>query len=527
MGFLESSSWAVIPPHLEETIQAVVDVWKRSLSQDADDNSRNRNRIVTILFDKFPELSSSTLQSLETCLFIETAFSDGKLSRVTFDLISKLLSNQAEGYLTIDESLIEKIEAIALLSPSLFLDPDHTFSFRIGISLIKKEKISPELLIPILKHHIASNRSTPWSLILFLKEFPQSYVQEIQKEFANSDWIKRVPAFNAVFGKSLKIDSEQNLRSNPYGDPNNNFLKNSSGRPLFAPLLYAMSICDPTILSWLLHRYQEVRPWTDQTPFIQDRVTDWDILLGDSIIFKCRVATELILEVAPKDSFDLIRHVRTVFHQNAQKHLKYFLNLDLSAEQRTQILVAAAQFGSLNKFKLAYTSLKEDLPLDQLGNTLLHRLCQISVQRPNQDFNEVEVNKIIDFLLEEGWKVDARNKNGETPLLAAISKDYFLAYKILSHLIEKGADVSATDLQKNHALHRLATLFSRPVHRWEYKNIVPFGQLLSQKGIDREARNQLGQRYHEVLEISSDHFSRFHQVIQDLAGLRKTGESEK
>jgi len=86
--------------------------------------------------------------------------------------------------------------------------------------------------------------------------------------------------------------------------------------------------------------------------------------------------------------------------------------------------------------------------MDKRGDTLLHMavFCLVGIDT-NVMFSIVDVNEMVNLLIKKGSKLNAKNKEGNTPLHEAIALKNTDSYKIIECLVKNGADLSAENNQ--------------------------------------------------------------------------------
>ncbi len=113
---------------------------------------------------------------------------------------------------------------------------------------------------------------------------------------------------------------------------------------------------------------------------------------------------------------------------------------DLVKLRQITNLISAVNSGSLNVVECVF-SLNEDMNInaaDENGMTALHW-----ISAKHEDKQTEETNRILDFLLEKGVKVNVKDKNGSIPLAFSATNNYKYAAE---KLLENGADVNEPDV---------------------------------------------------------------------------------
>ncbi len=102
-------------------------------------------------------------------------------------------------------------------------------------------------------------------------------------------------------------------------------------------------------------------------------------------------------------------------------------------------LLLYCEYGNVEGIQFLLENGAELKEVDDEENNVLHNACWGS---GNQD--------VISFLLKQGMDINTRNKNGQTPLLAASEGGN---YKLIPFLIEQGADITAIGSDRCTILH--------------------------------------------------------------------------
>ena len=116
-----------------------------------------------------------------------------------------------------------------------------------------------------------------------------------------------------------------------------------------------------------------------------------------------------------------------------------------------------------------------------LGQTLLHRVC---LRKPDS-----QNLKIITTLINKGTKLNIRDSAGATPLLYASMCD---SEKRLKLLMDSGAQIDSVDKEGNSALHYAASAGAK-------KNIT----FLINHGLNIHIKNQRGETYLDLMNKNS------------------------
>jgi len=115
--------------------------------------------------------------------------------------------------------------------------------------------------------------------------------------------------------------------------------------------------------------------------------------------------------------------------------------------------------------------------------------------------------KTVQILLERGAEIEARTKEGQTPLMIAAENGQDEVARVLC---EQKADVDATDDRGNTALHIAAQSSSKVII-----------QLLLNKGADSEARNNAGKTASEIMEERGFSFTKL-VMAKSVTGLGRS-----
>ncbi|CAG5088604.1 Similar to RF_0381: Putative ankyrin repeat protein RF_0381 (Rickettsia felis (strain ATCC VR-1525 / URRWXCal2)), partial [Cotesia congregata] len=120
---------------------------------------------------------------------------------------------------------------------------------------------------------------------------------------------------------------------------------------------------------------------------------------------------------------------KKLYHLGANIHLKSDINwLPINSILRLSPLIIAARCGHLEIIKfLIEQGLDVNFTESECGSSLLHHAAASSNC------------KLVKFLLDNNAKINAKNHNGETPLLCAISSEKINIVKLL---IARGADIN-------------------------------------------------------------------------------------
>ena len=102
---------------------------------------------------------------------------------------------------------------------------------------------------------------------------------------------------------------------------------------------------------------------------------------------------------------------------------------------------------------------------DKDGETPLHRVVEGAAL-----YNAPEFLEVVKLLIDNGAEVNAENNDGETPLILAAQQDTRSAAEVEKLLIDNGAEVNAKDKDGNTPLHFAAVFGAAELVKWLIDN---------------------------------------------------------
>lgn len=194
--------------------------------------------------------------------------------------------------------------------------------------------------------------------------------------------------------------------------------------------------------------------------------------------------TPLLIAVAKNASLSKIKYLLTLENnvnaRNREGNSALYYAVKGNKKEIGNLLLAheanifSANTKDISPLKLALTDAKNDwlinsntiITTDGSGNTALHYAA---------DWKLLDA---VEFLIQKGAKVDARNANGQTPLFNAARSDDI---QIIKALLKSGADINARDQSGSTPLHTAV--------RW---NALQSARNLIELGLDPDKQNVAG-----------------------------------